>query len=66
MVQIGKPPERYLKWAHGIIIVYSITNKQSFDTAQKLLDELRQYEKDNSKDIPVILVGNKTDLERYR
>nr|CAG4647419.1 EOG090X0DZ9 [Megafenestra aurita] len=39
----GKDPERYLKWADGYLVIYSIT-----------------------QDAPLILIGNKVDLERYR
>lgn len=64
--QAGSNQERYLKWAHGYIIVYSITNRGSFDTAKTYLDAVAQYHKQNGREVPLALVGNKMDLERYR
>lgn len=59
-------PARYLKWADAFVIVYSITNRQSFDTAREYVETIMQYLKQNGRDSPVALVGNKIDLERYR
>ncbi|XP_077316608.1 GTP-binding protein REM 1 [Lithobates pipiens] len=49
---------------HAYIIVYSVTDRSSFESASELRIQLRrtrQYE-----NIPIILVGNKTDLVRSR
>ena len=59
-------PDRYLKWAHAFIVVYSITSQQSMDAARNYLETISQYQRITGKDIPISLVGNKTDLERYR
>ena len=48
----------------GFIICYSITDRRSFEEAleyKKLIDRVR-----NRDDIPVVLVGNKCDLENSR
>ncbi|KAM3921411.1 GTP-binding protein REM 1 [Leptodactylus fuscus] len=53
-----------LRVGHAYIIVYSITDRSSFESASELRIQLRrtrQYE-----NIPIILVGNKTDLVRSR
>jgi GTPase SAR1 family protein len=55
-----------LKWADAFLVVYSITNRPSFEKAREYLDTITQYLKTNSKECPVALVGNKIDLERYR
>ena len=53
----------YYKGAKGALIVYDITQKSSFDKIESLLKKLR----DNSnKNVSVILVGNKCDLEDNR
>ena len=53
----------YYKGAKGALIVYDITQKSSFDKIESLLKKLR----DNSnKNVNVILVGNKRDLEDNR
>ncbi|XP_071097487.1 ras-like protein family member 12 [Haliotis cracherodii] len=57
---------RYLKWADGFLVVYSITSRQSFDKAREYLDLVTQHLKNTSRECPVALVGNKIDLERYR
>jgi len=61
-----KSADRYLKWAHAFVVVYSITSRPSFDEARCYLDIITQYQRITGKDIPVAVVGNKMDLERYR
>jgi len=61
-----KSPDRYLKWAHAFVVVYSITSRASYDEARSYLDTIAQYQRITGKDIPVAVVGNKMDLERYR
>ncbi|KAM9372055.1 GTP-binding protein REM 1 [Phaethornis superciliosus] len=46
------------------IIVYSITDRGSFESASELRIQLRRARQ--AEDIPIILVGNKTDLVRCR
>ncbi|XP_072270368.1 GTP-binding protein REM 1 [Pyxicephalus adspersus] len=53
-----------MRVGHAYIIVYSVTDRSSFESASELRIQLRrtrQYE-----NIPIILVGNKTDLVRSR
>ena len=52
--------EKYYKRADGILLVFDITNKPSFN---KIKNFYVQKIKDNCKlNIPIILLGNKTDL----
>jgi len=53
----------YFEGAHGIVLVYDITNKDSCLEAQRYLDESLKYV---PRDIPRVLVGNKKDLEESR
>jgi len=53
----------YYHGAHGALLVYDVTNGQSFKNAARWLKELRDYGEDG---IPVVLVGNKVDLEASR
>ncbi|XP_014671027.1 PREDICTED: ras-like protein family member 12 [Priapulus caudatus] len=62
----GSNPDRYLRWADAFIVVYSITNRQSFESAQCYMEMISQYLQVNNKSAPMILAGNKMDLERYR
>lgn len=56
----------YLSWAHGLAVVYSITSRPSFDTARSYLEALVAKLRSSDKEMPIALVGNKQDLERYR
>ena len=47
----------------AFIIVYSISDKSSFQVAIEILKSIRTSE---AKNQPVILVGNKSDLVRKR
>ncbi|KAL0491760.1 GTP-binding protein Rit [Acrasis kona] len=52
---------------HGTIIVYSITDDQSFQETSKLFEELvSAKEVSEPYNIPIVLVGNKVDLESDR
>jgi GTPase SAR1 family protein len=60
-------PDDYLRWAGAIVVVYSITSRKSFTVAKAYLEAISQFTRESSRpDIPVALVGNKVDLERYR
>ena len=49
--------------AEGFILVYSITDRSSFEKVQKLREKVIMVQ---SSTVPVILVGNKCDLESER
>jgi len=53
----------YYKGAKGALIVYDITNKFSFDSVDKWVQDLNSY---GDKNITLLLVGNKSDLEEKR
>ena len=53
----------YYKGAHGCILVYDITDRQSFQDVETWLGEVRQHASSN---IVKILVGNKSDLKDQR
>ncbi|KAG7278245.1 hypothetical protein CRUP_012741, partial [Coryphaenoides rupestris] len=56
--------EDVMKEATAYLIVYSITDRSSFESASELRIRLRRLRQ--ADDIPIILVGNKTDLVRSR
>ncbi|CAL1603304.1 unnamed protein product [Knipowitschia caucasica] len=56
--------ERYVSWASAFIVVYSIENQDSFKVCHKYLDTLSLHKK--TCEVPIVLLGNKLDLERYR
>ncbi|NXU27254.1 REM1 protein, partial [Thalassarche chlororhynchos] len=53
-----------LQVGNAYVIVYSITDRGSFESASELRIQLRRARQ--AEDIPIILVGNKTDLVRCR
>ena len=53
----------YYKGSHGCFIVYDITNESSFDNVEKWYEYVQ---KEAGKNISIILVGNKCDLENER
>ncbi len=53
----------YYRDAHGAVLAYDITDKDSFDKVKVWLKELHQVVGEN---IQVVVVGNKIDLERER
>eukprot|EP01111_Echinosteliopsis_oligospora_P008471 TRINITY_DN2416_c0_g1_i1.p1 TRINITY_DN2416_c0_g1~~TRINITY_DN2416_c0_g1_i1.p1 ORF type:complete len:196 (-),score=39.60 TRINITY_DN2416_c0_g1_i1:88-675(-) len=57
--------DQYMKTGEGFILVYSVTSTNSFDAAVKLRCNILRI-KEESLDVPVIVVGNKCDLENER
>lgn len=53
----------YYKGAHGIMVMYDVTDRESFFNIQTWMSEV---EKNASDNISRILVGNKCDLEGQR
>ncbi|XP_056402668.1 ras-related and estrogen-regulated growth inhibitor-like protein isoform X2 [Hyla sarda] len=58
--------EDQLRWADGFILVYSICDRNSFNVMQKQLQRIRQLKRRNSSAAPIIIVGNKRDLQHRR
>uniref|UniRef100_A0AAZ3RZY0 small monomeric GTPase n=1 Tax=Oncorhynchus tshawytscha TaxID=74940 RepID=A0AAZ3RZY0_ONCTS len=55
---------RSIYWADGYVLVFSITDHSSYRTIQPLYQHVRRIHP--AGNIPVILVGNKSDLLRAR
>lgn len=53
----------YYKGAHGIIVVYDITDKESFKNIDTWMNEVEKHASDN---VSRILCGNKSDMEESR
>ncbi len=53
----------YYKGAHGIIVVYDVTDKESFKNIDSWMNEIEKHASDN---VSKIMCGNKSDLEDSR
>lgn len=58
--------ERYLCWASAFLVVYSINDRKSFDGCQSYLEVLALHARGCQRRCPVLLLGNKLDMEQYR
>ncbi|XP_038648952.1 GTP-binding protein Rit1 [Scyliorhinus canicula] len=56
--------DQYMRGGEGFIICYPITDRRSFQADAQFKELI--YHVRHTFDIPVVLVGNKTDLEKYR
>ncbi|XP_029629691.1 ras-related protein Rap-2b [Salmo trutta] len=62
--QFASMRDLYIKNGQGFILVYSLVNQQSFQDINPMRDQIirvKRYER-----VPMILVGNKVDLEGER
>ena len=53
----------FIKKANGILLLYDITNKYSFQSVNKWMESIKEAA---GEKISVILIGNKCDLEKER
>ena len=52
-----------VKYSDGIVLMYDITNKKSFDSISQWIDSIKEIKEEN---FPLVLIGNKCDLEEKR
>jgi len=50
----------YYRGTHGVMLVFDVTNRESFDHVLQWLEEFHQF---GGQGIPMVLVGNKADLK---
>ncbi|XP_034440500.1 GTP-binding protein REM 1 [Hippoglossus hippoglossus] len=60
----GSSQDDCLKVGNAYVIVYSVTDRSTFDSAAELRITLRRTRQ--AENLPIILVGNKSDLVRSR
>ena len=53
----------YYKGAHGIAIVYDVTNRQSFETISGWIEEITKKASQNTLNV---IIANKTDMTNHR
>ncbi|KAJ8287956.1 hypothetical protein COCON_G00006150 [Conger conger] len=57
--------EKHLQWADGLILVYSICDRSSFEVVRQQVHRIKQAKKTSGVS-PIIIVGNKRDLQHQR
>ena len=55
--------KNYYKGAHGIILIYDITNQKTFENVKNWINQIKE---EVSNKVTIILVGNKIDDEDHR
>lgn len=56
----------HLTEGQGFLVVYSIDNRLSFETAKQLVKLTKEFKRVRRMEPSVVLVGNKVDLEHRR
>uniref|UniRef100_A0A7S4MWY2 Ras-related protein Rab-18 n=1 Tax=Odontella aurita TaxID=265563 RepID=A0A7S4MWY2_9STRA len=54
----------YYRGAQGVVMVYDVTRRDSFENLDQWLKEVKLYSPNNGEGVVKLLVGNKIDLER--
>ena len=55
--------DEWIKAANGFLLLFAINDKESFEALKAKVERIK---KNNKGDLPIILVGNKCDLESSR
>lgn len=60
---VSQPPkdclEKHIKWGDGFILLFSITDRQSLNLLQEVWENIEMVK---GREVPLVLVGNKSDL----
>ena len=58
--------EQWIREGQGFLLVYSITNEQTLYDVEVMRDLILRTKDTDGEDTPIVLVGNKCDLETNR
>lgn len=65
--EYGTMQDQWFRFGHGFLIVYSVTQRKGFEDVPKIRDKIVQIQEEVSgPDVPIVIVGNKCDLEEER
>ena len=59
--QFASMRDLYIKNGQGFVVVYSLTNHQTFQDIKPMRDQIVRVK--GTERVPILLVGNKIDLE---
>merc|ERR1711862_990243 len=62
--QFASMRDLYIKNGQGFVVVYSLTNHQTFQDIKTMRDQIVRVK--GCERVPILLVGNKVDLESQR
>ncbi|CAI5652735.1 unnamed protein product [Oreochromis niloticus] len=62
----GKMLDKYVYGAHGVLLVYDITNYQSFENLEDWFSMVKKANEESDIQPVISLVGNKIDMEHMR
>ncbi|XP_050984399.1 ras-related protein Rab-28 isoform X2 [Labeo rohita] len=62
----GKMLDKYIYGVQGVLLVYDITNSQSFENLEDWLNMVRKANEESDTQPAISLIGNKIDLEHMR
>jgi len=60
--QFASMRDLYIKNGQGFVVVYSLTNHQTFQDIKTMKDQITRVK--GTDKVPILLVGNKVDMER--
>jgi GTPase KRas len=58
--------KEFFKSCEGFIVVYDVSKRKSLEFASKMIQEIYKKKELEVNSFPIILVGNKSDLENLR
>ncbi|XP_071955180.1 ras-related and estrogen-regulated growth inhibitor-like [Antedon mediterranea] len=56
--------EGQIRWGEGFLVMYSVTDRQSFDQVLRIKSFLDEVKK--ARNVSIVILGNKADLEHER
>jgi Ras-related protein Rap-2C len=62
--QFASMRDLYIKNGQGFLVIYSVTSMQTFQDIRSMKEQIMRVKATNK--IPILLVGNKCDLQRQR
>jgi len=60
------PPSETMTWADGFVLVYSITDRASFNYIKQVFQHIQDLRGTHGKEVPMVLLGNKGDMVHLR
>eukprot|EP00092_Neocalanus_flemingeri_P010033 GFUD01010813.1.p1 GENE.GFUD01010813.1~~GFUD01010813.1.p1 ORF type:complete len:224 (-),score=36.83 GFUD01010813.1:33-704(-) len=60
------PISETMTWADGFVLVYSITDRASFNYVKQVWQHIQDVRGTHGKEVPMVLLGNKGDMVHLR